>query len=188
MMSDSAYWKQLQQACKRGERFAYLCFWGHTPKQAGHVDKSCFSQWYPAAFRVGEHVYATAEHYMMAQKALLFGDEDVFERVLQAAHPKEVKALGWQVRHYQQDVWEAQRFSVVKTANTAKFSKYTDLQAFLLATGERVLVEASPVDKIWGIGLAADHAHAAQPQKWQGLNLLGFALMQVRIQLQNTAA
>ena len=187
-MSDTDYLQQLQQACRRGERFSYECFWGHTPKQAGHVDKSCFSQWYPAAFRVGEHVYATAEHYMMAQKALLFGDEDVFERVLQAAHPKEVKALGWQVRHYQQDVWEAQRFSVVKTANTAKFSKYTDLQAFLLATGERVLVEASPVDKIWGIGLAADHAHAAQPQKWQGLNLLGFALMQVRIQLQNTAA
>ena len=185
-MSDTVYWQQLQQACKRGERFAYLCFWGHTPKQAGHVDKSCFSQWYPAAFEVGEHRYATAEHYMMAQKALLFGDEAVFERVLQAAHPKEVKALGRQVRHYQQDVWEAQRFAIVKAANLAKFSQHVDLQAFLLATGKQVLVEASPLDKIWGIGLAADHAHATQPQKWQGLNLLGFALMQVRAQLQNT--
>ena len=185
-MSDSAYWQQLQQACKLGERFAYLCFWGHTPKQAGHVDKSCLSQWYPAAFEVSEYRYATAEHYMIAQKALLFGDEAVFERILQAAHPKEVKALGRQVRHYQPDVWEAQRFEIVKTANLAKFSQYADLQAFLLSTGKQVLVEASPVDKIWGIGLAVDHAHATQPPKWQGLNLLGFALMQVRAQLQNT--
>ena len=185
-MSDTVYWQQLQQACKRGERFAYLCFWGHTPKRAGSVDKSCFSQWYPAAFEVGEHRYATAEHYMMAQKALLFGDEAVFERVLQAAHLKEVKALGRQVRHYQQDVWEAQRFAIVKAANLAKFSQHADLQTFLLATGKQVLVEASPVDKIWGIGWAADHAHATQPQKWQGLNLLGFALMQVRAQLPNT--
>ena len=90
------------------------------------------------------------------------------------------------MRHYQQDVWEAQRFNIVKAANIAKFSQHADLQAFLLATGKQVLVEASPVDKIWGIGLAADHAHATQPPKWQGLNLLGFALMQVRAQLQNT--
>ena len=164
-MSDTVYWQQLQQACKRGERFAYLCFWGHTPKRAGSVDKSCFSQWYPAAFEVGEHRYATAEHYMMAQKAMLFGDEAVFERVLQAAHPKEVKALGRQVHHYQQDAWEAQRFAIVKAANLAKFSQHADLQAFLLATGKQVLVEASPADTIWGIGLAADHAHATQPPK-----------------------
>ena len=185
-MSDTIYWQQLQQACKRGERFAYLCFWGHTPTLAGSVDKSCLSQWYPAAFDVDEHRYATAEHYMMAQKALLFGDEAVFERILQVAHPKEVKVLGRQVRHYQQDVWEAQRFNIVKAANIAKFSQHADLQAFLLATGKQVLVEASPVDTIWGIGLAADHAHATQPPKWRGLNLLGFALMQVRAQLQNT--
>ena len=185
-MSDTVYRQQLQQACKRGERFAYLCFWGHTPKLAGSVDKSCLSQWYPAPFEVGEHCYATAEHYMMAQKALLFDDEAVFERILQAAHPKEAKALGRQVRHYQADVWEAQRFDTVKTANLAKFSQHADLRAFLLATGEQVLVEASPVDAIWGIGLAADHAHATQPPKWRGLNLLGFALMQVRAQLHNT--
>ena len=182
-MSDSAYWQQLQQACKRCERFAYLCFWGHTPKLAGSVDKSCLSQWYPAAFEVGEHCYATAEHYMMAQKALLFGDEAVFERVLQAAHPKEVKALGRQVRHYQQDEWEAQRFSIVKAANLAKFSQHADLQAFLLATGKQVLVEASPVDKIWGIGMAEDHPQIENPAMWQGLNLLGFALMEVHRQL-----
>ena len=162
-MSDTVYWQQLQQACKRGERFAYLCFGGHTPKLAGSVDKSCLSQWYPAAFEVGEHRYATAEHYMMAQKA-----------------------LGRQVRHNQPDVWEAQRFNIVKAANIAKFSQHADLRAFLLGTGEQILVEASPVDTIWGIGLAADHAHATQPPKWQGLNLLGFALMQVRAQLQNT--
>ena len=90
------------------------------------------------------------------------------------------------MRHYQQDVWEAQRFAIVKVANLAKFSQHADLRAFLLATGEQVLVEASPVDAIWGIGLAADHAHATQPPKWRGLNLLGFALMQVRSQLHNT--
>ena len=79
-----------------------------------------------------------------------------------------------------------QRFDTVKTANLAKFSQHADLRAFLLATGEQVLVEASPADTIWGIGLATDHAHATQPPKWRGLNLLGFALMQVRAQLHNT--
>ena len=93
-MSDTVYRQQLQQACKRGERFAYLCFWGHTPKLAGSVDKSCLSQWYPAAFEVGEHCYATAEHYMMAQKALLFGDEAVFERISRPPIPKKPKPWG----------------------------------------------------------------------------------------------
>lgn len=183
-MSDKQYLQQLQQACTRGERFDYLCFWGHTPKAADSVDQSCFSQWYPAPFSVEGHDYATAEHYMMAQKTLLFGDEAVFAQVLQAATPKQAKDLGRQVRGYQEDVWEAQRFAIVCAGNLAKFSQHRALQTFLLATGKRVLVEASPVDRIWGIGLAANHAHAKQVQRWQGLNLLGFALMQVRSELQ----
>ena len=183
-MKDQQYVQQLQQACARGERFDYLCFWGHTPKAADSVDKSCFSQWFPAPFSVDGHEYATAEHCMMAQKALLFGDDDVFAQVLQAATPKQAKDLGRQVRGYQEDIWQAQRFAIVKAANLAKFSQHSQLQSFLLASGDLVLVEASPVDHIWSIGLAADHAHAREPNKWQGLNLLGFALMQVRDALQ----
>ena len=82
------------------------------------------------------------------------------------------------------EVWNAHRFDIVCRANFAKFSQHADLKAFLLQTGNRILVEASPVDSIWGIGLAQDDPHAENPLQWQGLNLLGFALMKVRDQMQ----
>lgn len=164
----------------------FLFFWGHTPKQKGVVDKSCFSQWFPAAFEVAGDTYATAEHWMMAEKARLFGSEDVRQRILAAGHPDEAKKLGRQVRGFEPSVWDAQKFDLVVTGNYHKFSQHADLQAYLLTTGDRVLVEASPVDAIWGIGLAADHPDAGQPARWLGENLLGFALMEVRDQLRHS--
>jgi ribA/ribD-fused uncharacterized protein len=77
-------------------------------------------------------------------------------------------------------MWNQHRREIVMAGNYQKFTQNTALREFLLTTGDRVLVEASPLDKIWGIGLAADHVDAPQPEKWPGLNLLGFALMQVR--------
>jgi len=162
----------------------YLFFWGHTPKQKGVVDKSCFSQWFPAAFEVAGDTYATAEHWMMAEKARLFGNDEVRERIIAAKHPAEAKKLGREVTGFDPQVWDAQKYDLVTVGNYQKFSQHPQLKAYLLNTGSRVLVEASPVDAIWGIGLATDHPDALQPAKWPGQNLLGFALMEVRDQLR----
>jgi ribA/ribD-fused uncharacterized protein len=162
----------------------YLFFWGHTPKQKGVVDKSCFSQWFPVAFTVAGDTYATAEHWMMAEKARLFGNDDVRQRIIAARHPDEAKKLGRQVTGFDPAVWDAQKYELVVTGNYHKFSQHPALRDYLLTTGERVLVEASPVDAIWGIGLAGSHPDATQPARWLGENLLGFALMEVRDQLR----
>ena len=162
----------------------YLFFWGHTPKQKDEVDKSCFSQWFPAAFTVTGETYLTAEHWMMAEKARLFEDENVRQRMLAARTPGEAKKLGRQVKGFEPVAWDAVKFNLVVAGNYYKFSQHAALKAYLLTTGDRVLVEASPVDAIWGSGLAADHPDAGQPARWPGENLLGFALMAVRDQLR----
>ena len=167
-----------------GGRAEYLLFWGHRPPAAGGVGKGCLSQWWPAPFTAGGLVYPTAEHFMMAGKALLFGDEKTAEGIRQAPHPGPAKALGRQVAGFDEQRWGQRRFEIVVTGNLAKFSQHPEPRQFLLATGERVLVEASPHDRIWGIGLAAGDERAASPETWQGLNLLGFALMEVRHRLQ----
>ncbi|RSK46619.1 NADAR family protein [Hymenobacter perfusus] len=156
----------------------YLYFWGHTSR--GELGKEVFSQWYPAAFELDGDTYATAEHYMMAEKARLFYDEATRQAILQAPHPDVAKRLGRQIQHFDEAVWNAERFAVVVRGNAAKFGQHPALRDYLRATGSRVLVEASPVDTIWGIGLAQDHPQAADPATWRGLNLLGFALMEVR--------
>ncbi|EGQ77772.1 NADAR family protein, partial [Neisseria macacae] len=148
------------------------------------IDKAVFSQWYPAPFEIDGIRYATAEHYMMAEKARLFGADDIRRQIIASAHPKQAKDLGKQVIGFKNDIWNARRFDIVCEGNRAKFIQHPDLKRFLLGTGSRILVEASPVDAIWGIGLAQDDPRAQNPLQWRGLNLLGFALMKVRDELQ----
>lgn len=167
-----------------GQTLRYLYFWGHRAARDGGVGPGCLSQWWPVTFTEGEHVFASAEHYMMAHKAWLFGDDRSAVAILAARHPGEAKELGRAVRGFDEELWNARRFEIVVRANVAKFGGHADLGRFLLATRNRVLVEASPVDRIWGIGLTADDERAASPSTWQGLNLLGFALMTARDQLQ----
>ena len=162
-----------------GERLKFVFFWGHE-EHGDSVTKSCFSQWYPAEFKVDGNIYPTAEHYMMSQKAMLFGDHESANRVLNASHPGEAKAIGREVLNFDQTVWEENKFQIVVDANRAKFSQNENLKDFLVATGKRILVEASPIDKIWGVGMAADDPDIENPSKWRGENLLGFALMDVR--------
>ncbi len=162
----------------------YLFFWGHQPSKDGTITKACLSQWWRADFVVAGLTYRSAEHWMMAEKARLFDDEAVLSRILAANSPAEAKKLGREIQGFVPEVWEDHKFEIVKTGNWHKFSQHRDLAAFLRSTGERVLVEASPVDTIWGIGLAADAPDAAHPDRWQGPNLLGFALMEVRDQLR----
>lgn len=172
----------LTEYINQGNIVKYVFFWGHQKLKSG-VSKTCFSQWYEASFEIGGKKYDTAEHYMMAEKARLFGDEESELNILKASNPGEAKKIGRSVKGFTESIWQENRFSIVVEANIAKFSQNYELKEFILGTGERVLVEASPVDKIWGIGLAADDEKASNPNLWKGENLLGFALMEVRLQL-----
>lgn len=169
---------------QQGFRPKYLFFWGHQPRSDGQLGKECLSQWWSAPFEVDGVVYPTAEHYMMAEKARLCGDHSSRVKILAAPHPNVAKKLGRVVTGFDEERWNQHRFEVVVRGNIAKFSQHEALKTFLLNTKERILVEASPLDRIWGIGLAADDLRAEDPAKWQGLNLLGFALMEVRARLQ----
>ncbi len=175
---------QLCRLVAGGARPRYLLFWGHQPPAAGGVGKGCLSQWWPAALSVNGVVYHSAEHFMMAGKALLFGDAETAVRIREAPHPAAAKALGRQVRGFSEQIWAERRFDLVLTGNLAKFGQHPDLREFLLGTGDRVLVEASPRDRIRGIGRAADDERAMSPGQWLGLNLLGFVLMEVRQRLR----
>jgi ribA/ribD-fused uncharacterized protein len=170
---------------KGGTRVKYLMFWGHRPRSDGSIGAECLSQWWPAPFEVDGQTFATAEHWMMWNKAVLFNDFEAASKILTASHPNEAKSFGRAVSGFDNPTWEARRFQIVVTGSAAKFAQHQRLKYFLLGTGDRVLVEASPVDQIWGIGLAADDARASDPQLWRGLNLLGFALMQARATLRD---
>jgi ribA/ribD-fused uncharacterized protein len=172
--------KNLQQRIQEGWTPKYLLFWGHRPKHGNIVGKHVLSQWWPCEFEVDGVRYHSAEHFMMAEKARLFGDEETRQRICNAASAGAAKALGREVKNFDQTRWDAECFEIVVRGNTAKFGQNESLRQFLLETGDQVLVEASPVDHIWGVGLAADDAGITDPTQWQGSNLLGFALMKVR--------
>ncbi|MDZ4360105.1 MAG: NADAR family protein [Variovorax sp.] len=168
----------------QGHMVDCLFFWGHQVPKDGSVGKSCFSQWYEAPFAVEGVTYRTAEHFMMAGKARLFGDAATCEKIIAARTPGEAKKLGRQIGNFDEAAWLEARFDLVTLGNVAKFSQNAALGAYLLGTGRQVLVEASPVDAIWGIGLAATDAAAQDPRTWKGLNLLGYALMAARDELR----
>lgn len=173
----------LEKMTAEMDQSKYLFFWGHQPSKDGIITKTCFSQWWLSPFVVEGIEYKTAEHWMMAKKAVLFQDAEVLEKIINAKSPAEAKKLGREVKNYKDEEWLKHRFQIVKEGNFHKFSQNQDLKEFLMTTGERVLVEASPVDPIWGIGMASDHEDSHNPEKWRGLNLLGFALMEVRDEL-----
>lgn len=174
----------LAQHLDGGATVDWLFFWGHTPKDPAVVDKSCLSQWFLRAFSIDGTEYASAEHWMMASKARTFADEATLERILAAPTPSDAKQLGREVTPFDGEKWSAKGFDLVVEGNVAKFAQHADLKAFLLGTGDQVLVEAAPRDVVWGIGLGAENLHARDPKKWRGKNLLGFALMEARAKLR----
>ena len=175
---------QLIELTEQGGRPDFLFFWGHTPKRPDEVDRSCLSNWFPAPFEVDGVRYPTTEHYMMAGKARLFGDGEICEKIVAAPGPREAKALGRRVRGFRDELWVEHRSAIVVAGNLAKFSQNDALERFLRATESKVLVEASPRDRIWGIGMGERNENATDPRRWRGLNLLGFALMEVRAHLR----
>src|SRR3954470_3459095 len=105
--------EQLQGGVGAGWAPEYLFFWGHTPHRSDALGRECLSQWYPASFVIDGCRYETAEHYMMSQKARLFGDHEAAERILAARSPGEVKKIGRSVRSFDEEVWARHRFDVV---------------------------------------------------------------------------
>ncbi|GAA3114600.1 NADAR family protein [Streptomyces rectiviolaceus] len=174
----------LVTAVRAGVQVKYLHFWGHTPRRNGTLGASCLSQWWLSPFTVDGVEYGTAEHWMMASKARLFGDAEAERAVLASRTPAEAKNAGRLVRGFDETMWERERFGIVVEGSVHKFASTAALRSFLVGTGSRVLVEASPMDRIWGIGLAADDDRAQAPERWRGPNLLGFALMEARERLR----
>jgi ribA/ribD-fused uncharacterized protein len=170
----------LTEKYDRGEPLNYVFFWPHINKQARSAGEFMLSQWYPSPFAVNEITYKTAAHWMMARKASLFGDRNSFEKILNCDRPEELRALSRSIKHFDDPVWREWKYEIVKEGNFHKFNQNKKLKAYLLSTTDRVLVEASPCDKIWGIGLPQASNLILNPYTWNGLNLLGFALMEVR--------
>jgi ribA/ribD-fused uncharacterized protein len=162
----------------------FLFFWDHVKTHGGRLDPGCLDQWWPAPIRVGGRRFATAEHYMMWSKAMLFEDDLAASAILADDDPERARAIGRTVTDFDLAVWERHRFQIVVRGSVAKFGQRGELRTFLLSTGDRVLAQASPTDSVWGIGLSADDPLAADARTWQGQNLLGFALMTARRHLQ----
>ncbi|GFP55931.1 N-glycosidase R617 [Trichoderma asperellum] len=176
-----------------------IYFWRESDSHTGWL-----SQWYYCPFKDDKNpevIYETAEHYMMYQKAILFNDHAVAAKILEPGlHPRKIKALGRQVANFSEAMWNANREAIVRRGNQLKFTNAVTEEGFclgtsgdiplfrnslketLLRTGERELVEASPFDRIWGVGFKPADADANR-QRW-GLNLLGKALMEVRDMLK----
>lgn len=141
---------------------------------------SIFSQWFIVSFVVDAIVFNCAEQYMMYKKAELFEDKEAMHAILAEKSPKKQKDLGRKVRNFKKDVWDNQCEAIVFKGNYSKFSQNPKLLEALLATSGTTLVEASPVDKIWGIGLAEDDPRALNRDAWLGKNLLGKVLTEIR--------
>lgn len=178
--------EQLLRDYDGGLRPKYLFFWGHTPPANGHVGPHVLSQWWVSPFSVDGHTYQTAEHWMMAAKARLFNDAEMLAQILAVESPAAAKKLGRKVRNFDARAWDNIKFGAVVAGNVHKFGTNPILREYLLGTQNRVLVEASPMDRIWGIGLGKNNPTIENPHNWRGQNLLGFALMEARQQLANT--
>ena len=141
---------------------------------------SPFSQWHKSSYTLGGYSYSTAEQGMMHGKALLFGDNEVATQILQATSPRKIKTLGRKVKGFDNKEWGNRREEIVYRNNMAKFTQNEHLLKALMETEGKLLVEASPSDTIWGIGLNEKDARQVPESQWKGLNLLGKILTQVR--------
>lgn len=158
----------------------HLFFWDGWP-----------SQWYPSPFvdETGAW-YNCAEQYMMAQKAMAFQDIPALKLIMNDSSPRSQKATGRLVgthngsQPFDARFWDGICQDVVFRGNLFKFTQIPELQELLLASGSKTIVEASPVDKVWGIGLAVEDQRVNDPTQWQGTNLLGIAIERVRTVLQ----
>lgn len=150
----------------------FIFFWG-----------GVYSQWCPSKFKIDGVDYNCAEQYMMAKKALLFDDKEMHDEIMSLANPAWQKDCGKRVKNFDKEIWEKHCRKYVYDGNYAKFTQNPRMLRELLATGDKEIVEASPQDTIWGIGLHETNPLAWNKATWQGTNWLGEAIMQVRTTL-----
>jgi ribA/ribD-fused uncharacterized protein len=143
-----------------------------------------YSQWHKAPMTIDKIEYNSCEQYMMHQKALLFGDEEIAELIMQEKNPREQKKFGRMIKGFDKATWDKNCLAIVYEGNLAKFKQNPELRYEMLNTGNRIFVEASPLDNIWGIGLDENAEGIDDPSYWLGLNLLGQALNLVKNQLR----
>jgi ribA/ribD-fused uncharacterized protein len=151
-----------------------------------YTSSSPFSQWHPSEFDVDGITFNCCEQFMMYHKAILFGDKEYADEIMKSDDPREQKSLGRKVRNFDDKKWKAKCRDIVKRGNYAKFTQNAHLKDSLLATAGTTLVEASPRDTIWGIGLGAKNPKALNRKTWRGTNWLGQALTEVRDEIMST--
>lgn len=167
--------KDLCERYNKGEKLSYVFFWGE------NYENGFLSNWLPCKFIVDNVEYWCTEQYMMAKKAELFGDSEVQSEIMSSKNQKEIKDLGRKVHNFDSELWDKNKIKIVYEGNLAKFSQNESLKVKLLNTCDGILAEASPYDKIWGIGRSVkDGEIIKNPNNWVGQNLLGFTLMDVR--------
>jgi ribA/ribD-fused uncharacterized protein len=179
--------QELRVLRETGTPLNFRFFLDYQPAANRQVTNACLSQWWPCIFSVKGDIFTTAEHFMMHQKAMLFGDQETALRILDADHPFEAKTLGRRVRGFDEGRWDQARLDIVFRGNIEKFTQNQNLLNFLLGTGNDILAEASPNDLVWGIGCREEDPAATQPENWPGQNLLGFALVRVREHFRRTS-
>ncbi len=174
----------LETKLATGAQLIYLFFWKPPSGYEYKLMETCLGQWYERAFTENSNTYKTAEHYMMAGKAKLFGDQESRQKIIDCTSPNKARSLGRKVTGFDEKIWKQHRCDIVQRGNYLKFSQHPDLLDYLLGTENQVLVEASPYDAIWGIGMDEYHPDVLDPSKWKGSNLLGYVIMTVRDQLR----
>ncbi|MBN2737036.1 MAG: NADAR family protein [Spirochaetales bacterium] len=158
----------------------FIFFWGHQASKDGKITQSCFSQWWPCRFDFQGRSYFCSEQWMMAEKARLFNDDKTRRKIYELNDPELIKRAGREICNFNQKIWDLNKYQIVLYGNYLKFSQNEDLAEYLLATNEKVIVEANPYDRIWGIGLTCNQKNIENPKNWIGQNLLGFILMEIR--------
>lgn len=145
-----------------------------------------FSQWHQSAFIEKAWpselpiTWAGCEQFMMAGKALLFHDFDIYNQILKETNPKKIKALGRMIQNFDEIIWKNNARDIVLRGNLAKFRQNEKLKSYLLNTGDRKMVEGAWYDPVWGVGLAWDDPMIENPDNWKGTNWLGEILNIVR--------
>lgn len=147
----------------------FLLFWG-----------SEFSQWFKSIFVEDGITFSSAEQYMMYHKALLFNDTEIAKEIMSISDVKKIKAFGRKVSGFNDKIWTENRETIVYNGTFLKFTQNQKLKTKLLSYPDKIFVEASPHDKIWGIGLHFNDVLALDKKTWKGLNLLGEAITKVR--------